>query len=160
MIERMPAVVRSRQAVIAELGVALQHYQRSVESFDDAVGRRYDLGTADRRCLDHLSEGPRTAGELAVATGLRPAATTALIDRLSERGLIARAPSPDDRRKVVVEMTEAGRELTWAAYGPLVQEGEQLFRGMSVDELERLRELLDAMRELTERHRERVQTGG
>ena len=138
----------------------MQQYQRSVEAFDDAVGRVLDLGTADRRCLDWLTEGPRTAGELAVATGLRPAATTALVDRLSERGLVRRVPSATDRRKVLVEMTDAGRELTWSAYGPLVEEGQGLFAGMTVAQLEAMRDLLREMRDLTDRHRDRVRAGG
>lgn len=148
---------RTRDEVVGELGVALQQYQRSVEAFDDTVGRALSLGAADLRCLDWLTEGPRTAGELAVAAGLRPAATTALVDRLSARGLVRRVADPDDRRKVLVEMTDAGRELTWSAYGPLVEEGQHLFDGASTAELEAMRDLLREMRELTDRHRARLQ---
>ncbi|MFJ6653855.1 MarR family winged helix-turn-helix transcriptional regulator [Microbacterium sp. NPDC091313] len=151
---------RSRQEVVAELGAAMQQYQRSVEAFDDAVGRTLGLGAADLRCLDWLTEGPRTAGELAVAAGLRPAATTALVDRLSARGLVRRVASPDDRRKVLVEMTEAGRELTWSAYGPLVEEGQHLFDDASTEQLAAMRDLLRDMRELTDRHRARMQALG
>ena len=53
-------------------------------------GRALGLGPADLRCLDWLADGPKTAGVLATATGLRPAATTALIDRLEAKGLVER----------------------------------------------------------------------
>ena len=76
-----------RQALVEQLGLAMQRYQRSTQSFDDAVGRRLGLNPADLRCLDWLADGPKTAGQLAEATGLRPAATTTLIDRLSAPGL-------------------------------------------------------------------------
>jgi DNA-binding MarR family transcriptional regulator len=148
---------RSRQAAIGELGVGLQQYQRSVQSFDDAVGRQLRVGPADMRCLDYLSEGPRTAGELAVASGLRPAATTTLIDRLAERGFVRRAPATADRRRVLVELTEEGRARVWAAFGPLVQEGQNLFAQLSVDELDRLAALLSEMTALTDRHRARIE---
>ena len=62
--------------------LAMQRYQRSTQAFDDAVGRHLGLNPADLRCLDWLADGPKTAGQLAEATGLRPAATTTLIDRL------------------------------------------------------------------------------
>ena len=52
---------------MAELGGALQRYQRSVQSYDDAVGRALGLGPADLRCLDWLADGPKTAGALATA---------------------------------------------------------------------------------------------
>jgi DNA-binding MarR family transcriptional regulator len=146
----------SRQEAIDDLGTAMQAYQRSVQAFDDAVGRRLGLGPADLRCLDWLSGGPMTAGQLGVAAGLRPAATTALIDRLERRRLIRRVRSEDDRRQVRVEMTDHGRDQTWALYGPLVQEGQELLRGFTVAELQRMRRHLDAIRDLTDRHRDRL----
>ncbi len=149
-------MVRRRQAAVGELGLALQRYQRSVQSFDDAVGRRLGLGPADLRCLDWLADGPKSAGELAAATGLRPAATTALVDRLSARGLVRRTASQVDRRKVLVETTPEGQALTWEAYGPLVVEGQSLFDGTTIAQLDAMRDLLDTMRELTDRHRGRV----
>lgn len=146
----------SRQAAIHDAGVALQRYQRSVQAFDDAVGRMLKLGPADLRCLDWLTEGPLTAGELAVAAGLRPAATTTLIDRLSERGFVRRVPDADDRRRVLVELTDEGRRRVWTAYGPLVEDGASVFDGVSVEQLETMRGLLDAMTRMTDRHRERL----
>ena len=75
---------------MAGVGDAMQRYQRSVQAFDDAVGRHLQLGPADLRCLDWLVDGPKTAGQLSNATGLRPAATTALIDRLEKKGWVER----------------------------------------------------------------------
>ena len=133
--------------------LALQRYQRSVQAYDDAVGRALALGAADLRCLDWLADGPKTAGTLATATGLRPAATTALLDRLEARGLVERFRDDDDRRRVLVRMTEEGARATYAMYAPLVDEGQGLFTSLSVADLARMRDLLDAMRELTDRHR-------
>ena len=149
-------MARSRQTAVAELGLAMQRYQRSVQAFDDAVGRRLGLGPADLRCLDWLTGGPMTAGQLSAATGLRPAATTALIDRLVAKGFVQRVRSEADRRQVLVEMTAEGRARTWEAYGPMVEEGERLLGRLTVAEMERMREHLDAIRELTDRHRERI----
>jgi DNA-binding MarR family transcriptional regulator len=142
---------------MGDVGVGMQRYQRSVQAFDDAVGRQLGMGPADMRCLDHLSEGPKTAGELAAASGLRPAATTSLIDRLTERGFVRRVPATTDRRRVLVELTDEGRSRVWAAYGPLVEEGQGLFAQLTVDELDALRSLLSEMTALTDRHRVRIE---
>ncbi len=145
-----------RGQAVAELGAALQRYQRSVQAYDDAVGRALDLGPADLRCLDWLVDGAKSAGALALATGLRPAATTALIDRLEARGLVERVRDQHDRRRVLVRMTEEGARSTYAMYAPLVEEGESLFEGVPMDQLAAMGTLLERMRELTERHTDRL----
>jgi DNA-binding MarR family transcriptional regulator len=149
-------VARKRQAAIEGVGNAMQRYQRSVQAFDDAVGRHLGLGPADLRCLDWLVDGPKTAGQLSSATGLRPAATTALIDRLEKKGWVERIRSAADRRQVLVQMTAEGQERTWAAYRPMVEEGTSLLDRFTVAELDLMRRHLDAIRELTDRHRERL----
>lgn len=149
----------ARRQLVGELGVALQRYQRSVQLFDDTVGRALGLGPADLRCLDWLADGPKTAGMLATATGLRPAATTALVDRLSQKGLVERVPSETDRRRVLVRMTEHGQRVTYGAYAPLVEEGQELFAHRPVAELAAMRDVLEQMRELTDRHRTRLADG-
>jgi DNA-binding MarR family transcriptional regulator len=151
-------VTETRQQAAAELGRALQRYQRSVQAFDDSVGRHLGLNPADLRCLDWLTDGPLTAGQLSQATGLRPAATTALIDRLVAKGYLRRVPAARDRRRVLVELTENGASRTWACYGPMVQEGESLLSGFNRAELAKVRDLLDAMVELTERHEQRLRS--
>ncbi len=150
---RMPP---SRQLAIAGAGDALQRYQRSVQAFDDAVGRRLGLGPSDLRCLDWLSSGPLTAGELSRAVGLRPAATTALVDRLERDGWVRRVRSEGDRRRVLVELTEDASAKVGAIYGPLAAEGPETFRGWTVAEIQRLVALLESMTAVTDAHRERL----
>jgi DNA-binding MarR family transcriptional regulator len=152
-------MARRRQEVIGALGTAMQRYQRSVQAFDDAVGRHLGLRATDLRCLDWLVDGPLSAGALSTATGLRPAATTALIDRLEQRGWVERVRSETDRRQVLVQMTAEARLRTWDVYGPIVEEGQQLLSRFTMAELELMRSHLDAIRELTDRHRARLQEG-
>lgn len=149
-------MARSRQALVGELGLAMQRYQRSVQAFDDAAGRQLGLGPADLRCLDWLADGPKTVGQLAAATGLRPAGTTALIDRLTKRGLVERIRTESDRRQVLVQMTEEGMRSTVGMYLPLVEEGQQMLQRFAVHDLELMRDQLIAMTELTDRHRARL----
>lgn len=146
----------ARQAAVAAVGAAVQRYQRATQGFDDAVGRALGLGPADLRCLDWLTAGPTTAGELARATGLRPAATTALLDRLERKGYLHRTPAPDDRRRVLVEYTPEGRDRIMRAYGPLAAEGARLLEGFSTEQLDAMTRLLDAMTTVTDAHRTRV----
>ena len=149
-------MAKSRQTLTAEVGQALQAYQRSTQSFDDEVGRILGLNPTDLRCLDWLSEGPMTATRLAEATGLSAAATTSMIDRLERKGFVRRQRHETDRRQVLVGFTDEGLERVGRLYGPLVAEGAPLLAGYSTDELASMRDQLVAMREMTDRHRTRL----
>ncbi|KQR19212.1 MarR family transcriptional regulator [Agreia sp. Leaf335] len=49
--------------------------------------------------------------QLGRATALSPSATTRLVNRLEERGLLTRVLCADDRRGIYTELTEAGQAL-------------------------------------------------
>ena len=56
---------------------------------------------------DHCKSSP---GELASDLELSSGAMTSRLDRLEQAGYVRRLPDPDDRRGVVVELTEKGRD--------------------------------------------------
>ena len=147
---------KSRQALIAEAGNAMQAYQRSTQAFDDAIGRALGLNPTDLRCLDWLVDGPRSAGQVSEATGLSSAATTTLIDRLEQKGFVQRVRDPGDRRRVLVELSPEGAERVGRYYGPMVREGSELLRNLSAEQIEVMRDWLVKARELTDRHRMRI----
>ncbi|MEV9433478.1 MarR family transcriptional regulator, partial [Klebsiella quasipneumoniae] len=49
--------------------------------------------------------------QLARAAALSPSATTRLVNRLEDRGLLTRVLCADDRRGIYTELTAAGRSL-------------------------------------------------
>lgn len=55
-------------------------------------------------------ERPQRITDLAAAAGVTQPAITLLVNRLQERGLLVREPDPDDRRAVLVAITEQGVE--------------------------------------------------
>ena len=147
---------KSRQALIAEAGNAMQAYQRSTQALDDAIGRALGLNPTDLRCLDWLVDGPKSAGQVSEATGLSSAATTTLIDRLEQKGFVQRVRDPGDRRRVLVELSPEGAERVGRYYGPMVREGSELLRNLSAEQIEVMRDWLVKARELTDRHRVRI----
>jgi DNA-binding MarR family transcriptional regulator len=136
--------------------MATQAFQRSTDAFDDTVAQRLGLNRTDLRCLDWLFDGPKTAGQLAAATGLTSAATTTLLDRLERRGLVRRVRDATDRRKVLVEMTELGWQQTNAYYIPLAQEGARMLEQYTDAQLTAMRDHLIAATALIDRHRARI----
>ena len=82
---------RSMEATLAEHGLTNPDWQ---------------VLTSLRLDPAHRSSPGELAGELELSSG----AMTSRLDRLEEAGLVRRLPDPDDRRGVVVELTDAGRE--------------------------------------------------
>jgi DNA-binding MarR family transcriptional regulator len=153
-MDKMP---KQRQALVTEAGNAMQAYQRSTQAFDDAVGRALGVNPTDLRALDWLYDGPKSAGQLSGGTGLSAAATTDLIDRLVQKGFVQRIADPTDRRRVLVGMTEEGAARVGRYYLPLVADGTELLADVSDEQLAWMRAWLASARELTDRHRQRLE---
>ena len=73
---------------------------------------------------------------------LSSAAVTSRVDRLERRGLVSRLPDPDDRRGVIVELTDRGRELVDAAVRANVASGRQLLSRLEPEQILDLESLL------------------
>ncbi|MDX3187924.1 MarR family transcriptional regulator [Streptomyces sp. MN03-5084-2B] len=55
-------------------------------------------------------EGPATQGELAAAEHVRQQSMAATLGVLDDLGYLARTPDPADRRRVVISLSDAGRD--------------------------------------------------
>lgn len=90
-------IKRSMMAVLAEHGLTLQEWQ----------------------VLSHLRNRGNpcesSPGEIADQLELSSGAVTNRLDRMEQSGLIRRQPDPDDRRGVVIELTDEGRRAYEAA---------------------------------------------
>jgi DNA-binding MarR family transcriptional regulator len=84
----------------------------------------------------------RSAGELARLNDLSTGAMTNRLDQLEEAGLVQRLRDPDDRRGVLVELTDRGREL-WEEAVVVQAEKEALLTGaLNARDREHLNNLL------------------
>jgi DNA-binding MarR family transcriptional regulator len=88
--------------------------------------------------LGMIASGSRTPSELAELLDTTPPMMSGLIGDLEQRGLIARRPDPDDRRRVRLELTEAGADLTERIAEFWVDAGRERLRELSDDDLRHL----------------------
>ena len=106
---RMPSAAELRRTeamVRAFLGLSgrmRQHFAERVAEFD--------LTPAQAHLLRELAGGPRPMGELAGQLHCDASNVTGLADRLEQRGLVERRPSPGDRRVKVLVLTHDGEQL-------------------------------------------------
>ncbi|MBA1145053.1 MarR family winged helix-turn-helix transcriptional regulator [Mesorhizobium neociceri] len=76
------------------------------------------------------------------ATMVTSGAMTNRLDRLEKAGLILRGPHPNDRRGIVVQLTEKGLALIDEALAAHVANEHEILAGLTVAEREKLAELL------------------
>ena len=75
------------------------------------------------------------AGELAVRERISAPAMTKHVDRLERDGLVARTPSPDDRRRVGLALTDDGRRVLRRVRSRRTAWLATRLRGLTPDEL-------------------------
>lgn len=114
-----------------------EHYAYASLQMHEAVARKAGLPGTDHKYLGFLmKQGPMTAGELAVLTGLTTGAVTGLIDRLEKKKLVKREFAEDDRRKVfIVPNTKKITAMIVPLYRDYRGKSEKLIRSFSTQEL-------------------------
>ncbi len=140
-------------AVRPDLGVGglqvtarLARIGRHVADREESVFSRYGLNRGEVGVLSALRiVGPPhrlSPTRLGKGLMLTSAGVTSRLDRLERRGLVTRLPDPDDRRGVIVELTDHGLELVDAAVGANTASDEQLLSPLEPDEIRTLEALL------------------
>ncbi len=126
-------------ARLARLG---QHLARREEE----VFARFGLNRGEVGVLSALriAGPPHRLSPTRLGRGLMlsSAGVTSRLDRLERRGLVTRMPDPDDRRGVIVELTDRGFELVDAAVGANTGNERQVMARLDPDELATLEALL------------------
>lgn len=79
------------------------------------------LSLRQYRLLERLASRPHRIGELASVSDVSQATTSVALGPLEERGLVSRAPDPDDGRAILVVITQRGRHVLEDANAALIE---------------------------------------
>ena len=146
-----------RAKLLATLTAEVRGWQADQELFDSAVAEIAGLNRTDWRCLDLLgTRGPMTAGQLAEAMRLTTGGVTWAIDRLEAAGYVRRVRDTEDRRRVIVELTNEVARRAAPVYGPLVADTAKLLDGFSDEQLSAIEAFVRGTRDILARHTSRV----
>lgn len=69
--------------------------------------------------------------DLARALGTRPPATSAMVDRLIDVGLVRRTPDPDDRRRIRLNLTAGAEAIIGRTDTTTARRVQAVLRGMA-----------------------------
>jgi DNA-binding MarR family transcriptional regulator len=107
----------------------------------------YDLTAQQAALLLHAGRQESSPSQLMTLLGTDTAGMTKLLDRLESKGLIHRRRHPDDRRAIIIELTDHGQALVPRLPPIFGRVTRQLLAGFSTDEVRQLTTLLQRMRD-------------
>ena len=146
----------SKQSAVERAARAASEFGDAADAVDAAAAAVFGINRTDLRILGTVLSGPLTAGQVAAAVHLSPAAATTAIQRLVARGYLTREPDPEDRRRAVVALTGSARELAERIYGPVGEAGAAALHRWSAAELELIADFLERGRALQLAQAERI----
>lgn len=129
---------------------SLRALSTEIDRLDQAAAERYGLNRTDMRALDIIGRaGPLAPTELARLLGFTTGGVTTVLDRLERAGYIQRRTDPVDRRRLVVQATEATTARDQEVFGALVSQASDLLAAYSDDQLLVIQDFLERFRQLT-----------
>lgn len=153
----------SRSATEQRLALQLHRWVAASGELAHRYAEVIDLNPSDFAAILYLWEqgledNPVTASQLAKHLKVTPAAVTYLVERLVKRGLLERAPNPEDRRQVLLSVSADGGHLGHGFLAPQDAWLSRTLAGRSDEELTTaigiLADLTDALAHLGTHHHE------
>ena len=132
--------------------IALRKIIQAIDTNSKQLVKRVGLTGPQLVILQEITRmGEVTAGEIAQAVSLSQATVTGILERMEKRGLLARRRSERDKRRIMVSITESGKQVLKDA-PPLMQEAfvdrfsdlQEWEQTMILSSLQRLVSIMDA----------------
>ena len=141
-------LVSARVAVADRLHSAAIHLIRRVRAPDKQSG----ISPARLSALSVLVfAGPRTLSQLAAAEQVRPPTMSVIVRALEDEGLVARQPSKDDARAVILRATTKGKRAMDKARQRRLALLEELLADCTRSEVETLGRAAELIEQATRR---------
>ena len=139
-----------QRALPGQVAASLRALSTEIDRLDHAAAERYDLNRTDMRALDITGQaGPLAPTDLARLLGFTTGGVTTVLDRLERAGYIRRQPDPTDRRRQVVQITEATAARDREVFGGLIRQTGDLLATYTDEQLKVIHGFLTRTRQLT-----------
>lgn len=143
----LPQMTMSSSSSVTTVMRELASTYHVLNSYDARHLKQFDMTPAQADVICQLGPGEvRSCGELVDTTMVSRGSLSGVLERLEGRGLIQRRPSREDRRRMLVQLTDAGKaiykKLLPARVSRMAERLDQLdehTRGSIVDALRELR---------------------
>jgi DNA-binding MarR family transcriptional regulator len=128
----------------AELLEAIERARRLSNRYSRVLQRELDLTVYHLGVLAAIDDGARHLHQVAEATGQQAPGASRLVDKLVNDGFVRRRQDEANRRAVILELTDAGRERLSDARALIGRQVALALDRMPADKVDLLLPVLDA----------------
>lgn len=137
---------------IREVIHLMRRLMQAEERYTKELNKKFSVSAPQvATLLALLDDGSMSPSQIAKKIMVESSTVTGIIDRLEQKGLVARTRISQDRRVITVELTEEGRRLAENAPPPIQQkivkglrEIDESERAQIIQTLNRLTNMIDA----------------
>ena len=141
-LREVPDLDAETEGIVDRIGLIDKYLRRTHDETLEQLG----LSWGEVKVIGSLRYGGppyrSTPGRLARELDLSSGAMTTRLDKMEEAGMIRRLADPDDRRGVIVELTEHGRDLWQRAVEVQAEKETTIAAALSRHEKQELNDLL------------------
>ncbi len=139
----MRASVETTPQTSRRLAYLFKHAERLMSELNAEALAPFDIHGRDLGVLLVIDRfEPASQQQVAQRLGVDRTTMVAIIDALEAKGIIARRPDAEDRRRNVVELTPTGQDILRQATAASDAAEAELLASLSPEEGEQLRDLL------------------
>jgi len=150
----------AQQSLAGEAYAKMRALSTEIDRLDQAAADRFGLNRTDMRALDILTNGPLAPSALAQRLGITTGGLTSVVDRLEKAGYVRRRNDPRDRRRQVVETTDATAARGREVFQGLVEATTQFLSTYTDEQLLLINDFLTRMGHLTTAYAETLSGRG
>lgn len=126
----------ARQKRTKEIIFAIRRLMQAGELYTKELNKKYQISAPQLNCLLALYEnGPLPPSRIANHIMVKSSTITGIVDRLEQKGLVARFRNSPDRRVITIELTDAGKKLAQNAPPPIQQKIMDGLKRLSENEI-------------------------
>lgn len=145
-MQHTEGVTRRKEIGVRRPTVLLREILDLTDEFEKHLGKELSVNPTDLEAMEHLiQDGALSPTEIARRLGISTAAATAVIDRLTALGHVARTAHPTDRRGVLVRATPDSVQQAMGTLMPMIMGMDATLNSFSESELETITTYLEGV---------------
>lgn len=123
---------------------------RQIEVYLDHVFQDEKLSAREAHLLGYVNVyGPCSVSELIRVFGLKASTLTSMLDRMENSEFIHRKPNPDDRRSLLLHISDKGTDMANKAYKVTDEMAQQVKNGVTQQDLEGFEAVMKSLEHMT-----------
>ena len=115
---------------------------------DQAIADQLNISCSELNCMKKfMANSHLSVKDLAEKLNITSGGVTKIVGNLEEKGILRRDMDPEDRRGIIVSLTPEGEVLTKNLKNTTLKYYNELFKGLSEDEKEKILKGLQLLNE-------------